>query len=526
MSDSLFDEKDLTDMRERGIALEEILKQIDIFKKSFSFEHLLRTCRIGDGIKRLDDKDIPALTSLYDKAQVTGRAMKFIPASGAASRMFKELITINSQLESADKDTLSELSINNEDYKYFLTFIENIKKIPFYNDLKSSMKHAGIDIDEAIAENRFKDILLFAITEKGLNLSALPKALIPFHQYPGSSRTPIEEHIAESGTYTSDKDGKVRIHFTVSPEHEEAIIQHVNSIIGHYDKSGLHHEISFSNQKPSTDTIAVDMDNNPFREADGRLVFRQGGHGALIENLGDLKGDIIFIKTIDNVTPDRLKNISYRYKKALGGHLVELQGKIFSYLEMLESGDRDETLLNKIFDFIRDDLSVAPPDGMMNQSLDKRIGYLVSRLNRPLRVCGMVKNQGEPGGGPYWVGLSDGSASPQIVEKSQINMDSEEQRNIFKSSTHFNPVDLVCGVRDYKGASFDLKKYVDPETCFISIKSKDGRELKALELPGLWNGAMSYWNTVFIEVPLITFNPVKTIFDLLRKEHQPEVTIK
>ena len=280
--------------------------------------------------------------------------------------------------------------------------------------------------------------------------------------------------------------------------------------------------MTFSVQKPSTDTIAAQVDNRPFRGSDGRLVFRPGGHGALLENLNALRGDLVFIKNIDNVVPDRLKQETTIYKKALGGYLIELQKEIFGCLERSSARDLEDGYIEEMFAFIRNRLCINPPDGVEQGSREKKIDYLVSRLNRPLRVCGMVKNEGEPGGGPFWVEHADKSTSVQIVESSQVDMESAEQRGVWESSTHFDPVDLVCGVRDYMGKPFDLARFVDPSTGFISLKSKEGKELKALELPGLWNGSMAYWNTVFVQVPIITFNPVKTVLDLLRKEHQPE----
>ena len=521
MDKSIFNEKDLKDIRSRCINPEEILRQIEIFKKGFAYMNLLRPCRIGDGIRRLDEKDIAGLAAVYSNAQSAGRAVKFVPASGAATRMFKELMSVNGRSENINASDLRNLAKNNDDYKCLLDFMDNIERFPFYSDLKSLMSRDGIDINEALASERYKDILGYTLGRRGLNLAGLPKGLIPFHKYGDYSRTPVEEHLEEAAAYTVDAHRKARIHFTVSTEHEEAIKAHIGNVMARYGNSGIGFEIEFSNQKPSTDTIAVGRDNTLFREMDGSLVFRPGGHGALLENLSDLNGDLVFIKNIDNIAPDRLKDTSTGYKKALAGYLVELQGRIFQYLERLEKGGLDGSLLREIFDFIRGDLSVSPPEGMENRPPDKKMEYLFSILNRPLRVCGMVRNQAEPGGGPFWVKDADGSVSLQIVEKSQINMESEDQRKILGSSTHFNPVDLVCGVRDYRGMSFDLKKYVDPDTCFISVKSKDGRDLKALELPGLWNGAMARWNTVFIEVPLVTFNPVKTVFDLLRDEHQP-----
>jgi len=311
------------------------------------------------------------------------------------------------------------------------------------------------------------------------------------------------------------------IHFTVPAEQRETIRAHLEEVRGRYEKSGVKFKIEFSMQKPSTDTLAVDPDNQPFRDREGRLVFRPGGHGALLENLQELDGEIIFIKNIDNVVPDRLKRETYTYKKALGGLLVELQDQIFGFLRKLSKKNVTDKLLKEVFDFTRKMFSIVPPDQIHQGTKQAKVSFLLDKLNRPLRVCGMVKSTGEPGGGPFWVGQDDKTASPQIVESSQVNMESTEQRDIWNSSTHFNPVDIVCGIRDFRGRSFDLTRFHDPSTCFISTKSMDGKQLKALELPGLWNGAMAKWNTIFVEVPLITFNPVKTFLDLLEKAHGP-----
>jgi hypothetical protein len=306
----------------------------------------------------------------------------------------------------------------------------------------------------------------------------------------------------------------------VTPAHEDAIRDHFEAVRSRYEQSGVRYEVTFSTQKLSTDTIAVDLENNPFRDRQGQLVFRPAGHGALLGNLHALAGDMVFIKNIDNVVPDHLKPETYRYKRALGGYLVEIQNQLFMYLHRLTTQDVDEQFLTQLFAFTRHTLSVVPPRDLEHQSRPHKIQYLLGIVNRPLRVCGMVPNVGEPGGGPFWVQHADGSLSPQIVETSQVDMQAAEQRAIVAAATHFNPVDLVCGVRDYQGQPFDLMQYTDPNTGFISIKSHEGRELKAMELPGLWNGAMANWNTIFVEVPLSTFNPVKTVLDLLRPQHQ------
>lgn len=522
VTDLIFDEGDIQQIKARGITPNKVLSQIETFKKGLSFTKLERPCTIGDGITVIHRSELERLDDIYSQAAKSGRVMKFVPASGAASRMFKLLLSFYSRYESIDeKQIITDAEKGDTDHKTFLQFIKGIKKLAFYDDLKQVMAKDGLDIEALISKGQYKNILEYIITPKGLNSANLPKGLIKFHQYPDYSRTPFEEHLFIAATYKQDRNGVARVHFTVSPEHEGVIKDYVEKTRSLYEKSEIKNEITFSVQKPSTDTIAVDIDNKPFRDRNGRLVFRPGGHGALLENLNDLKGDIIFIKNIDNVATDRLKYEVYIYKKTLGGYLIELQEEIFGYLERLSSGNMDDKQLKQMFEFALDRLSIIPPQGMKQRSKVETINFLFSKFNRPLRVCGMVKNEGEPGGGPFWVENGDKTLSLQIVESSQVDMRSYEQRAIWESATHFNPVDLVCGVRGYTGGLFNLMNFTDPTTGFISVKSQDGRELKTLELPGLWNGGMAKWNTVFVEVPDITFNPVKTAIDLLRKEHQP-----
>jgi hypothetical protein len=338
------------------------------------------------------------------------------------------------------------------------------------------------------------------------------------------SRTPAEEHLVEGALYGTDADGVVRIHFTVSPEHLSLFKKKCETAATLFEKRyEVKYEITFSEQKPSTDTIAVDENNEPFRTTEGKLFFRPGGHGALLENLNDLQADLIFVKNIDNVVPDRLKDVTIRYKKAIAGLLLDRQQRVFSYLRLLEQPENQLTdkQLAEMASYLENELSTKPTGKAHLSNRSTLINYLVSKLNRPIRVCGMVKNEGEPGGGPFWAIQADGTTTLQVVESSQIDLKDPEQAAIAATATHFNPVDLVCGVRNYKGEKFSLPDFRDPETGFISSKSKDGKPLKAQELPGLWNGAMSDWITIFAEVPIITFNPVKTINDLLRPEHQP-----
>ncbi|MFH1480250.1 MAG: DUF4301 family protein [Pseudomonadota bacterium] len=514
MVETIFSERDLQQISERGITVKEILSQIEIFKKGFPKIKLHRPCKIGDGITVLSERELERLGGLYLDAAASARAVKFVPASGAASRMFKSLLSDYGRSEGRDEKQAEGGA--------FLRFVKNIKKFAFYEDLRSSLSRDGLIIEELLANGQYRPLLEYTLTPKGINLSDLPKGVIPFHKYPERPRTPFDEQLIEAMGYTRDKNGVVRIHFTVSPEYESAIEKSLKEKVPYDEGPETRFEISFSIQKPSTDTIAVTLDNSPFRDQHGQLFFRPGGHGALLKNLSDLQGDIIFIKNIDNVVPDRLKPQTVLYKRALGGYLVELQGRMFGYIKRLIRKDRDEAFMKQALEFARGKLSIFPPDDITKRSIEEKSAFLISKLNRPLRVCGMVKNEGEPGGGPFWVEGPRGTLSLQIVESSQVDIEgSIEQKTIWESSTHFNPVDLVCGVRDHLKKPFDLMEYLDPETGFISIKSKDGMALKALERPGLWNGSMAGWNTVFIEVPGITFNPVKTVFDLLRPEHQP-----
>jgi hypothetical protein len=359
------------------------------------------------------------------------------------------------------------------------------------------------------------------LTADGLGLGMLPKALLKFHKYEDGCRMSIEEHFVEAALYAQNVDGTACLHFTVSPEHQTQVEKTIDELKPDYEKRfKTHFVVSLSTQKSSTDTVAVDLNNELFRDKDRNILFRPAGHGALIENLNELKEEIVFIKNIDNVVPESLNETTIKYKKALAGYLFRLQQKCFEYLESLDEGLLDEDEINAIADFARQRLMIHIPTFFGTYNEIEKIDFLYNKLNRPMRVCGVVKNEGEPGGGPYWTKNQEDEISLQIVESSQINHQNEKQEAIFKASSHFNPVDIVCGCWNYKGTPFNLLDYVDKNTGFISQKSKDGRELKALELPGLWNGAMADWITIFVEVPVETFNPVKTVNDLLKESHQ------
>jgi hypothetical protein len=495
----------------KGISEQKLEEQLNNFKTGFPFLKLWGAASPQKGITVPTEAERTAYLAAWDRyLEGEGRVVKFVPASGAASRMFKDLF-----------EFLDGPAQTPQGNPFIEKFFSNIQKFAFYDQLNAALLEGeGKSIDQLIQAGNYKTIVDYLLSDKGLGYGKLPKGLLLFHRYTAGARTPLEEHLVEGALYAAGKTGRVSVHFTVSPEHRQLFEQLVAQKADRYAKQyGVTYDVSFSEQKPSTDTVAANPDNTPFRTDDGRILFRPGGHGALIENLNDLQADIIFIKNIDNVVPDRLKDETVEYKKLLAGVLVTKQQQAFQYLRQLDSGRYTHDDLQQMIHFLHDDLSLRNPELKQLEDAELAI-YLRRKLNRPMRVCGMVKNVGEPGGGPFLAYNPDGTISLQILESSQIDKQNAEYMKMFSQGTHFNPVDLVCAVTDYKGRKFDLTKYVDPQTGFISSKSKNGKELKALELPGLWNGAMSDWNTIFVEVSLGTFNPVKTVNDLLREQHQ------
>ena len=511
-------QNDLQQLEQKGISRQLIDYQIGMFKKGFPFIDLVRPATPGDGIQTFDDKQIGEFEETYKSRTRGKKLLKFVPASGAATRMFKSLFQFIKDYHKSEQEIASFMEDRSFNSVYH--FISSIANFAFYEKLEKRLQEKSLDINTLLHEKEFDVIINNLLDPSGLNYGQQPKGLILFHNYEAGPRYAVEEHLAEGAAYCAQNNGQVHIHFTISPEHRDSFEQVVNEKKTTYEKEfGIEYFISFSEQKPSTDTIAVGMDNEPFRNADGSILFRPGGHGALIENLDDLLADIIFIKNIDNVVPDHYRDDTITYKKVLGGLLLKVQEKTFEFLKMIHEQPAPE-MIPEISDFARESLNINLSKDFENEEVDRKLEILKSRLNRPLRVCGMVKNEGEPGGGPFWVRNQEGQTSLQIVEASQINPDDPGQQEILRSATHFNPVDLVCGVKNYLGEKFDLHQYIDPSTGFISVKSKDGRDLKAQELPGLWNGAMAGWNTIFVEVPISTFNPVKTVNDLLRVTHQ------
>jgi hypothetical protein len=502
-------QQDLKQLAQKGISEQQIETQLGQFKTGFPFLKLEAAAAIGHGIVAPTSDEGRKYVDAWQKYKAAGkRVVKFVPASGAASRMFKDMFAF----VDADYDKPT----TDFEKKYF----DNIDKFAFYGELDAvCQKNNGKGIKALIQEGNFKAVAANMLKAEGLNYGQLPKGLLLFHNYPEGPRTPMEEHLVEGALYAASN-GEAHVHFTVSHEHMELFKQKVAQKADMYAKKyGIAYDITFSEQKPSTDTVAANPDGTPFRNSDGSLLFRPGGHGALIENLNEIEADVIFVKNIDNVVPDRLKGDTVLWKQIIAGVLVTLQKKAFEYLELLDSGKYTHEQIEEIIRFVQNDLCCRKADIKELEDADLVI-YLRKKLNRPMRVCGVVKNVGEPGGGPFLTYNQDGTVSLQILESSQIDKSNKEYMEMFTKGTHFNPVDLVCAVRDYKGNAFDLPKFVDPTTGFISQKSKSGKELQALELPGLWNGAMSDWSTIFVEVPLSTFNPVKTVNDLLREQHQ------
>ena len=496
-----------------------IKKQLELFYSGVKIPVLAKPCLVNDGIILIKNIEIDELLMLHNEAAKTGRIIKFVPASGAASRMFQKLQSV---LNRFNNPTLEDLKKNSElekDCKSVLDILVNLKKFTFYNDLKTVLNVDDSGIDKLISESP-AEILKAILLDKGLNYSSKPKGAIKFHNYPDGARTAFEEQVFESFHYLADRHNNIKIHFTISEEHTSLFINLIDELKSRLSKTDFKLQITYSYQKKITDTIAVDLDNKIIFDNSGNLIQRPGGHGALLENLNDLKADFVIIKNIDNLSTHNLFTDTILYKKLLTGYLVKIQNRVFDFLNRLYSKDFSIKGFSEMLEFAEKEFFVTKPANFKDWTEEQKQGFLFNKLNRPVRVCGMVRNSGEPGGGPFWVSENDGSLSLQIVEQAQINMNDENQKNIFRQSTHFNPVDLVCGLKDYKGNNFDLHNFVDHQSGIITKKSKDGVELKALELPGLWNGSMADWITIFVEVQISTFNPVKEVNDLLRKEHQ------
>ena len=512
-----FSSRDFVQIYENGISLENIEKQLNIFKNGISKAVLVEPAKVSKGILKLSEKDFQQKAEFFDAHKSTLKLKKFVPASGAASRMFQFLSTF-----------LNEFDIENESINAYINrkkdselsvFIVGLEKFPFFEAVDAKLREVFPDFNTLERDYKNYYFIKLLLSPDYFDFANKPKGVLPFHKYKTHNATAIEEHLYECAGYSSSNKCS-HLQFTVSETHQSQFESVVNSIKSKVEKeSGTTITTSYSYQNKATDTISVDLANNPFRDENGKLVFRPGGHGALIENLNNLDADIIFIKNIDNVIQNHKESIAL-YKKALAGILLELQQQVFQYLNEIER--KKESDLEKIIAFAKSKLNVEIPEDFSKYTSENKISYIKNILDRPIRVCGMVKNEGEPGGGPFWVRDSKGAISLQIVETSQVDLTNAEQVKILANATHFNPVDLVCGILNHRNEKFDLTQFVDHNGGFIVEKNKNGELLKGYELPGLWNGAMAEWITVFVEVPLITFNPVKIVNDLLKPAHQPQ----
>ena len=514
-----FSEKDIKQIESKGLTVESVNKQLHTFQSGLPFSNLVAAATIDNGVLRLNVSEIDKLIALFDAKKDQFDIIKFVPASGAATRMFKFLFQFLEEYDPAVETINSYM--NTRDDKSLHIFFVGIEKFPFYSEVMDLLLKTYPDFSNLDDSFRSQLFVKAMLDENGLNYGNSPKGLLPFHEYKNKIiSTAFEEHLFESALYASCNK-RAKLHFTISESHKDKFSKEFLRIEEKVErKTDSQFDISFSYQKESTDTIAVTPKDEPFRLENGDLLFRPSGHGALIENLNDLDADIIFIKNIDNVVVYKYKEEVAKNKKILAGILMEIQQQAFQYLEQIEKGQLTYKEIVEIAEFLTNRMQVKISTEFEKYAEKYQIEYLQNKLNRPIRVCGMVKNEGEPGGGPFWVKDEGGTVSLQIVESAQINQKNKHQKSILKNATHFNPVDLVCGVKDYRGRKFDLTQFVDDKAAFITKKTRLGKELKALELPGLWNGSMANWNTIFVEVPLITFNPVKTVNDLLKSPHQ------
>lgn len=514
-----FTENDIHQIESNDLTLTGIKKQIEIFETGIPFTNVSDAATLNYGIMPLNNSKIEAYVTLFENEKDKKSLLKFVPASGAATRMFKFLFKFVSEYNSNEQSLNSYINKNN--LRELSLFMVGLEKFPFYNQVLELLKSNGIDYENLSNQEKVWHFAKAMLDENQLNFGNQPKGLLPFHDYKDNHiSTAFEEHLYEAAMYASSN-GLAKLHFTISEVYENKFTKEFKNIQNRVEENtGVEFDISFSFQQQSTDTIAVTLKNRPFREPDGSLLFRPSGHGALLKNLNALEADIIFVKNIDNVVVYKYKDELAKYKKVLAGILIELQTKAFEYLHELDSEQVSEGTLVAVENFLTHKLSIKISDEYKKYTDRYKTDYLKEKLNRPIRVCGMVKNEGEPGGGPFWVKDHKSNQSLQIVESAQINLNDPKQGDILKNATHFNPVDLVCGVKNYKGEKFDLENYVDHNAAFITEKTKNGKDLKALELPGLWNGSMAHWSTIFVEVPIITFNPVKTVNDLLKSPHQ------
>ncbi|MDO5972199.1 DUF4301 family protein [Flavivirga aquimarina] len=514
----MYKEKDIQQIQNKGITVDQVGSQVARIKNGMSYSNLVAAATIGRGIECYSKSEKKDFIELYESKQDHLSTLKFVPASGAATRMFKFLFQFLKNFNPS-KESIENYAERNND-TLIKTFVSNLGNFPFYHQVISKAKQEHSNFDDLSESEKYLEIVKTILDENGLNYSFLPKGLLPFHKYEDTVITAFQEHLFESTLYASSNK-KANLHFTVSEKHHNYFTDELDKIKGTLEEeTNASFNVSFSYQKEATETVALTTDGEIFRNEDDSILFRPAGHGALLENLNDLNNDIIFIKNVDNIVVSN-KNVEVsEYKKLLAGILVKAQEQVYSFLHKLEDEVVLEEELLEITLFLSGKINVAISEDFEDFTLEEKRTYLRKKLNRPIRVCGMVKNEGEPGGGPFWVKDDSGDISLQIVEFAQINIEDQEQQDIVKNATHFNPTDLVCGVKNYKGEKFNLKEFVDPEAAFITMKTQNGIDIKALELPGLWNGSMAYWNSIFVEVPLETFNPVKTVNDLLKPAHQ------
>jgi hypothetical protein len=522
MAEALLHDDDLRRIAERGLAEEDVRRQLEILRGPPPYTRLARACTAGDGIRVLSDDEVTAALRRHAEAAAAGRFSNFVPASGAATRMFRALLSVRDAMPDAQRTSVERrAAAGDPDAREVLQFAGGLARFAFFAALGAAMRAHREELDEAVRAGRLGTILDHLLTPRGLDYAALPKGLLLFHRYPDRPRAALEEHLVEAARYARSREGLARLHVTVSPQHLAgfgALLEVAQPL--HEARLETRFSVTFSHQEASTDTVAVDLRGEPFRDAEGALLFRPGGHGALLANLERSGGDLVYLKNIDNVVPDHLKEPVVHWKKVLGGVLVGLQNQVFAALARLD-GDTGADAVAAAAGLLERELGVRPPAAVAEGPPEARRAWVRKKLARPLRVCGMVRCAGDPGGGPFWVRDRNGEDTVQIVETAQVDSNDPGQRALLGTSTHFNPVDLVCALRDHRGRPFRLQQHVDADAVFISEKSSGGRTLRALERPGLWNGSMADWNTVFVDVPTETFNPVKTVNDLLGPSHQP-----
>ena len=508
--ENIFTKEGINYINSRGNSIEKIQQHLDFFKQGIPKINLVRSATVNDGIYSFTENEVDFFVDYFDKNKAHFNIEKFVPASGAATRMFKFLNEFLNEFD-IENDTINSY-INKHKAKDVSLFIFGIKNFPFYSLLKEKALQLNPDYYSQSSDTKYYLLIKTLLSSEGLNFANQPKGIIPFHLKEEKLFTPVEENIFEADFFKT-QNKKTKIHFTITQKFQ-TYFEEITNCFTEYD-------ISFSYQNQSSDTLAVNENNTPYRLEDGSLFFRPGGHGALIENLNSLNSDLIYIKNIDNVSQNH-KLIITKYKKLIGGVLMQTQFQIFNYLKKLSDGNVTESEIKEIKHFTESKLAFSLPEEFNFFQKSYKVDYLIKVLNRPIRVCGMVKNEGEPGGGPFWVQDEKGRQTLQIVETSQIDFNNKIQKDIANEAKFFNPVDVVCAITDFQGNKFDLLQFVDEKSAFITEKTKNGKPIKAIELPGLWNGAMAKWTTIFVEVPIETFNPVKNVNDLLKPALQPE----